>query len=121
MKKAILIVEDDLDIRQSLADVLEDEGYPVLLAQNGEDGLKVLKEVSNQPGLVILDMMMPVMDGFGFRDAQIKDPAMADIPTAIFSADGKLPEKAMKTGIKEFIRKPFNLNQLFDLAEKYCH
>src|SRR4051812_44004646 len=120
MKKSILVVEDDNDIRQSLVEILQEEGYTVLSALNGKEGLEVLKKAEPLPGLVILDIMMPVLDGYGFRLEQMKSPRLASVPTALFSANGRLDEKARKVGVTEFLKKPIDLNKLFDLANKYC-
>jgi two-component system chemotaxis response regulator CheY len=120
MKKPILIVEDDAEVRESLADALRDHGYEVHSATNGREGLEVLTTIAALPGLVLLDLMMPVMDGFGFRDLQLKDPRIASIPTAVLSADGHVQLKAERAKVDEYVRKPVELATLVKLARKYC-
>ena len=81
LMKTILIVEDDLEIRQSMQEILEEEGYTVLSAKNGSEGLQILNDTSPLPGLVFLDLMMPVLDGYSFRKSQLLNPKFALVPT----------------------------------------
>jgi CheY-like chemotaxis protein len=84
MSKKILIVEDDECIRESLAHALKDEGYEVITAVNGDEGLERLWECL--PDLVILDLMMPVMTGFEFKKIMDSHPDRVDIPVIVFTA-----------------------------------
>jgi CheY-like chemotaxis protein len=118
--KSVLVVEDDEAIRTSLIDILTDEGHHVLSASNGEEGLEVLRNASPLPCLIILDLMMPVLDGLGFRKAQLEDSSISHVPTALFSADTNIRAKAEANSIQEFLRKPIDLDQLFELINKYC-
>lgn len=120
MKKSILIVEDDSDIRQSMSDIFEDLGYKVVVAANGQEGLINLKKMDELPGVVILDLMMPVLDGCGFRNEQLKDSKLGTVPTVLLSADSRLPMKAKEFGFKEYVKKPIDLDHLISIAEKYC-
>lgn len=120
MGKSILVIEDDKEIRQTLVDVLEDEGYEVYSAENGEEGLKLLNEVSELPCLIIVDLMMPVLDGVGFRKEQIKSIKFSAVPTVLFSANGQISQKALTAGYSEYIRKPIDLEQLFEITQRYC-
>lgn len=120
MKGPILIIEDDREIRESLVDILEDEGYQVFSANNGQEGLDYLTTTEKQPALVLIDLMMPVMDGKTFRLEQIKNPNIAHIPTVLFSADGQLDKKATTIGFKDYLKKPIDLNELLVIAERYC-
>lgn len=120
MKGPILVVEDDRDIRESLVDMLQDEGFLVISAENGKIGIELLQSSAHLPSLVLLDLTMPVMDGYAFRREQLKDPKFAAIPTALLSADGSLEEKAKLTGLKDYITKPINLSQLYALATRFC-
>jgi two-component system response regulator MprA len=105
-KKTVLIVEDDISIRRDLCELLTLEGYEVLLAENGEAALTVLRSVSSLPDLVLLDITMPIMDGWAFRAAQMQDPALAALPVVVMTADGHAPEKAKKMNAAGFVRKP---------------
>lgn len=119
-KKSIFIVEDDADIRQSMSDILQELGYTVGSASNGLDALTQLREMKEHPGVIILDLMMPVLDGMGFRKEQEKDQKLFTIPTVLLSADSRLPIKAKENGFQEFVKKPIELEHLIAIAEKYC-
>jgi CheY-like chemotaxis protein len=106
--KRILIVEDAEDIRASLVELLRDEGYEVLTACNGEDALGLLGASPELPALILLDLMMPVMDGYAFRAAQLRDPKLARIPVVLMSAGGDMQAKVSELGAKGYMRKPFS-------------
>jgi DNA-binding response OmpR family regulator len=120
MNRTVMIVEDDREIRISLKDILEDEGYNVLSASNGQEALEMLYTADSLPCFIILDLMMPVLDGIGFRKVQAINSQLSMIPTAIVSADGQLTKKAELAGVNDFIKKPINLDELFALVKKYC-
>src|SRR2546423_10696788 len=86
--KVLLVVDDDPGIRESLAELLHDEGYVVLTAINGQDALARLRTSGDRPCVILLDLMMPVMSGSEFYTEMRNDPALADIPVVIISADG---------------------------------
>jgi len=117
--KTILMVEDDEDIREILAQSLEERHYKVRTAANGLEALQYLKTSPELPGLILLDIMMPVMDGYEFRDEQRKNPTFSAIPTVILSADTDVALKSARTGVKEYLKKPVNFDHLFHYAEKY--
>ncbi len=110
--RPILIVEDDLDIRDALQEILEDEGYLPYAAANGAEALEVLDRVP-KPGLVLLDLMMPVMDGYQFLEIFRANPEFADIPVVVVTA-GIL----VVPGITGFIKKPFDTAQLLRMVNK---
>ncbi len=110
--RPILIVEDDLDIRDALREILEDEGYDACEAANGAEALEVLDHVP-KPGLVLLDLMMPVMDGYQFLEVFRANPAFADVPVVVVTA-GIL----VVPGIAGFIKKPFDTEQLLRMVNK---
>ncbi len=110
--KPILIVEDDLDIRDALQEILEDEGYQAYAAANGAEALEVLDRVP-KPGLVLLDLMMPVMDGYQFLEIFRANPEFTDIPVVVVTA-GIL----VVPGIAGFIKKPFDTEQLLRMVNK---
>ena len=83
----ILIVDDDSDVRKSLSDFLEDEGYTVTAASNGRNALDLMR-AGVRPAVILLDLMMPGMDGWDFRQAQLEDPAIASVPVVIVTASG---------------------------------
>jgi CheY-like chemotaxis protein len=81
----LLIVEDDAGIREALAELLEDEGYGVAIARDGDDAFRKLS-AGLRPRAIVLDLMMPVMDGWAFRRAQLGAPELRDIPVVVVTA-----------------------------------
>ena len=113
----ILVVDDDPDIRDSLREVLEDEGYSVACVGNGREALEYLHR-SPRPCLILLDLMMPIMDGWQFRREQKADADIAGIPLVVITATGKRP---VLIDAAELVMKPLDLTQLFAAIERYCH
>lgn len=109
--RSILIVEDDADIRATLGDVLEDEGYTVSAVANGREALDYLREHLST-SVVLLDLMMPVMDGFKFRTEQKNDPLLASIPVVVMTARGPLEPGAID--VQDIVPKPLKLPALFE-------
>lgn len=118
-KPRILVVEDDFDIRDTLAQILEAEGYAVSGAANGAEALQVLANES-APALILLDLMMPVMNGWQFRTEQLKDPALAEIPVVVISADAGVGQKAAAIGAADSLKKPVPLETLLDVVSRYA-
>lgn len=114
----ILVVEDDRDIRESLIEVLEDEGYVVASAGDGREALDLLQHASPPPELIVLDLMMPVMSGYQFREEQLKRPAFAAIPVLVVTADANARAKAESLAVAGFVRKPLEIVALLDLVRR---
>jgi CheY-like chemotaxis protein len=110
----ILIVDDDLDIREILAETLGDRGFSVMTAANGLEALRVLRRTAAAPSAILLDLMMPVMDGYGFMEQLEHDPELADIPVAIITA-GHGVDEARLAGARSIIRKPIDMPKLLRL------
>jgi CheY-like chemotaxis protein len=118
--EGVLVVEDDPDILRAVVQVLQDEGYVVRAAVNGRVALELLRDTDiPPPRLILLDLMMPVMDGWTFRAEQLADPAIAAIPVIILTADGNAADKAHRLGGVNALRKPVDLNTLLDAVEPY--
>ena len=118
--KMIFVVDDDRGIRESLADLLEDEGYSVVTAINGQDALqKLRRDCSRRPCLIFLDLMMPVMNGADFYAAQQSDPQLSSIPVVVISADGHVSLKAKPFG-GEYLSKPIRIETVIDTIQRYC-
>jgi CheY-like chemotaxis protein len=115
----ILLVEDDTDIREEMAALLEGEGYQVAQARNGQEALDRLKTIP-VPCIILLDLMMPVMNGWDFRARQLADPALKGIPTVIVSGAAQAHQEARSLGATAFLQKPFDLEPLLDVIEQYC-
>jgi len=115
---AVLIVEDDEGIRDDLRDILADEGYGVAAVSNGREALDYLQ--SNRPCVVLLDLMMPVMSGAEFREAQLRSPSIAEIPVVLLSGASSAGDTAQRLGINQFLRKPFALKDLLSTVTAIC-
>ena len=118
-KGQVLIVEDDTDLRQALSQVLAEEGYRVGGAEHGRHALEQLRD-GVRPCLILLDLTMPVMNGWQFREEQRHDPDLASIPVVVISAGANLPEQVAPLGIRDYIRKPIQLGQLLATVQRYC-
>src|SRR5262245_56142664 len=82
----VLIVEDDADLREMMAQILTMEGFDSATATNGREALEYLSHSSDIPQLILLDLMMPVMDGWEFQRQRRRDPVLADVPVVVLSA-----------------------------------
>ena len=118
MSKRILVVEDDNSIRELLVELLQSEGYHVSSAVNGLEGLKYLQTQSN-PDLILIDLMMPVMDGYSFRSEQLKNPDWAKIPVVVMSAEANAKEKMRSYDISAFLSKPVELDTILKTVEQF--
>lgn len=116
----ILVVDDDLGIRDFLSQLLEGEGYRVRTAANGEEAMKELRESIPPPCVVFLDLTMPVMDGWEFRAAQMQDARLQQVPVVVLTADGQAGTKAAQLGVPDYIQKPVNLKRLLSIVDRYC-
>jgi CheY-like chemotaxis protein len=113
--RTILLVDDDRDVSDALSMVLEDEGYAVATASNGHEALVYLKNHLPHPNLILLDLIMPVMDGYEFRIEQRRDPEIARIPVLVLTV-GVMGERVAELGVTGHLRKPFDLDRLLDLV-----
>ena len=111
MTKRILVIEDDTSIRDLLSEILESEGYIVTSAVNGLEGLKCLQS-DVIPDLILIDLMMPVMDGYSFRTEQLKNPIWSKIPTVVMSAEANAKDKMKNFSITAFLSKPVELETI---------
>jgi CheY-like chemotaxis protein len=116
---SILVVEDDVDIRDALTLVLQGEGYQVDSAANGREALDHLRQGS-RANLIVLDLMMPIMDGWQFRQEQERDPDLAAIPVMIVSGDGNVKQQATNIGAIDYARKPIDLDLFVGLVGRHC-
>ncbi len=117
--KKILIVDDEQDIVESLKFILEVSGYTCYCAYNGEDGLKLAKEI--MPDLIILDVMMPKINGYKISRLLKYDNKYKDIPIIMLTARSQNEDKLIgeETGVNEYLTKPFELDQIVKKVEEY--
>ena len=111
----ILVVDDDQDLRNTLSDLLDQVGYSVAVAQDGLDALSQLRAGTRRPGLILLDLQMPNMNGVEFRGEQLKAAELANIPVAILTADTEGKQKAASLNAIAFLCKPLKFPQLLTL------
>jgi len=116
VRPTVFIVEDDLDTREMLARFLELEGFGVESAENGRRALETLT-AGERPCVILLDLMMPVMNGWQFREAQVSDPALADIPVVVVSAAGP---QAQPIQADAWISKPVDFDHLLTTVSGFC-
>lgn len=116
----ILIVDDEESIRKTLADILADAGYTVATAANGAEALNYLRHAQH-PRLILLDLMMPIMDGWHFRTRQCNDPALQTIPVVVLSAYLELGQRATTIAADAYLPKPIDLDELLTLVERFCN
>jgi CheY-like chemotaxis protein len=113
----VLIVEDDDGARDALADCLELEGFSVASARNGKEALDYLHRAP-LPKVILLDLFMPVMTGWEFRDAQKKDAAIADIPVVVVTAFSAGVTRQIDAAV--VMHKPLDLDRLVTVIRDYC-
>jgi CheY-like chemotaxis protein len=113
----VLIVEDDDGARDALADCLELEGFSVASARNGKEALDYLHRAP-APKVILLDLFMPVMTGWEFRDAQKKDAAIADIPVVVVTAFSAGVTRQIDAAV--VMHKPLDLDRLVTVIRDYC-
>ena len=113
---SVLIVEDDEGVCESLSAVLREEGYEVELAADGAEGLRRLQRLP-LPTLILLDLMMPKVDGIGFRRAQLADPSLRDIPVILISARPDIAWQAEQLGAEDYLRKPMSFEELLHVVQ----
>ncbi len=114
--RRVLVIEDDQAIREGVAEVLSAEGYTVAEAANGLEGLREARD--QPPSLIVLDLMMPTMNGWQFRQEQQRDPALADIPVIILSAYSEMPGPRLDEAAR--FAKPFDIVTLLLAVDKYA-
>jgi CheY-like chemotaxis protein len=113
--RTVLVVDDDEDIRESLREVLEAERYAVRTAADGQDALAVLASAPQRPSLILLDLMMPGMNGWEFLKVLKADAGFAAIPVVVLSASSSKVESATV-----ILRKPIALDTLLNVVRTHC-
>ncbi|HYX36118.1 MAG TPA: response regulator [Oligoflexus sp.] len=106
--KKILVVDDAEDIRMLVRRLLVKKGYDVICVNNGREALDALESVEVLPDLIILDLMMPIMDGFEFRDQQRSISRFSSIPVIVMTADSNVGKNVKRLDPKRLIPKPFD-------------
>ena len=117
-RRTVLVVEDDRDVLEALAETLEETDYQVLRARNGLEALGQLE--GHACDLILLDLMMPVMNGWDFRDKQRETPAIAKIPVLLMSAGAHLTTATGELDAVGYVTKPVDVSDLLDTVRRLC-
>jgi CheY-like chemotaxis protein len=117
--KKILLVEDDPSIRGALEQILKEANYDVHTASNGYDALEKLKTTEQIPHLIVLDLVMPIMNGIEFRMAQLKDAQLAPIPVILLTANNNLINCKEKLKAYKFLNKPIEMSDLLYIVNNF--
>src|SRR5690348_8773652 len=118
VSKTVLVIDDDEGLQGTLENILIDEGYDVVVA---EDGLVALDKMANTtPHLILLDLMMPRMDGFTFAAELERRRLRPGIPIIVLTADGRARQKAAQVGAESYLEKPFDLDVLLDEVARFA-
>src|SRR4029079_3844984 len=117
-QRLLLVVEDDFEVAETLNDFLTDEGFRIVTARNGKEALAQLR-AGLRPSAILLDLLMPEMDGWQFRQEQVADATLRDIATVIFTATSP-PETAARMPGVEGIRKPIDGDELVHTVRRLC-
>jgi CheY-like chemotaxis protein len=115
---SVLVVDDDADIVASLTDLLTEEGLVTYTASDGAAALAFLGKQT--PSVIILDVMMPGMDGIGFRHRQLADPRLSQIPVVLMSAGRNNAQLAAHLDVWGYIQKPFDVPVLLQMLQAAC-
>jgi len=115
MAATVMVVEDDASIREMVIELLGGEGLTAVGAENGEEALRRLRRDDLHPALILLDLMMPVMNGKEFRTEQLRDPALSRIPVVVMSAlhDAEVPAE-------DRVAKPFDIETLLCTVSRFA-
>ena len=116
-QRPVLIVEDDVDLREMMAQLLAIEGFGAATVSNGREALDYLAR-GDRPGVILLDLMMPVMNGWEFRREQKSKPELADVPVIVLSALD--PRRADDVDAVAFLKKPLDFDRLLQLVRQHC-
>ncbi|HUS30185.1 MAG TPA: response regulator [Kofleriaceae bacterium] len=116
----VLVVDDDVELRETFVDVLAENGFEAIGAADGIDALLQLRDPEDRWALVLLDLMMPNMDGRTFRREQMSDAALASIPVVILSAATDVADVARGLDAVAAMTKPVRLVDLIAIVSKYC-
>jgi two-component system, chemotaxis family, chemotaxis protein CheY len=118
--RTVLVVEDDRDVREAIAEVLVDCDYKPMHASNGAEALERLRSAPVRPCVILLDVMMPVMDGREFLARQREDALLKQIPVVVLSAHADGARSAAQLNVAGFLKKPVDLSELLRVVEKFC-
>lgn len=117
-RKRIMVVDDDIDFRLLLSELLVLEGFSVTTAQDAETGLLRLNSEFGAPDLIMLDLTMPRLDGWDFCREKLKNPETATIPVVMISGHNIPESHAKLNGVEACLTKPFDVFQIMEVVER---
>jgi CheY-like chemotaxis protein len=115
-----MVVEDDADIREAITEILQDNAYPSVEAANGREAMERLRAQTTRPCLILLDLMMPEMDGWEFRALQRRDSELSSIPVVVLTAHTNLPHVMRVMQVAACLTKPVTIDTLLSTVEQFC-
>ena len=115
----VLLVDDNRELSETLAEFLSLNGYAVQCAANGREAVQKITNSHIRPALILLDLKMPVLDGWGFLAERTKEPLLADVPIVIMSGCRDVAQKAKETGAVAVVRKPVEPQTLLRVIEHF--
>jgi CheY-like chemotaxis protein len=116
----VMVVEDDADIREAITEILQDNEYASVAAANGREAIERLRAQSTRPCLILLDLMMPEMDGWEFRALQRRDSELSAIPVVVLTAHTNLPHVMKVLQVAACLEKPVSIDTLLTTVEHFC-
>jgi CheY-like chemotaxis protein len=121
MVVGILIVDDDLDTGEAMSELLAYQGFEVALASDGQSALEALRSADTLPDVILLDLMMPVMNGWQFRRAQLDDPQLASVPVIVVTASLASDSQLSQLKAAALFHKPVDAGTLVRKINSICH
>ncbi len=120
-RKSVLLIDDDADLLDRFRDVFEMEDFDVFTASNGKEALDMLKTMpeSDLPDLIMLDYMMPIMNGEKFSQARQNDPRLRKIPVVLMTANGDLMSVMKKVHVNAYLEKPMDIDHVLRVAGNF--
>jgi len=115
----VMVIEDDDDIRDDLAFLIHADGHDVVTASDGAEALAKLAEVA-KPCIILLDLMMPVMDGWEFRERVREIGDLDDVPIVLVSGVAEIKDAARKLDAADYLAKPVDLDKLAEIVDAHC-
>ena len=120
--RQILIVDDSTEIQELLSEFLIDLGFTTICSSNGREALEELRSGRPYPSLILLDLMMPDVDGFQFFEEQKRDKTLAGIPTIVMTAGGDTQLKRLNLDGRGYLKKPFrDLDTILSTMERFLN
>jgi CheY-like chemotaxis protein len=116
----VMVVDDDTDLRETLMEVLQDNEFRVVGAANGQEALDLIHSAAQRPCVILLDLMMPIMDGKAFYSALRNEPELSQIPVIVLSAHANVEAVLADVAVEAKLSKPVDIEPLLALVKRHC-